>query len=70
ETYDLVEATQISILLHQTGLAAEVQENFAKDDSGTRLERESHKQNPKVVDDDVNKTEEKKYDKKDDEEKK
>nr|GEU62866.1 hypothetical protein [Tanacetum cinerariifolium] len=88
ERDEMAEATLLSLTLHKTALAAEAQENVAKeqeklakedieemvkgkedeesyastfvdsmlnddiDDSGTRIKLESHKENPKVIDDD------------------
>ncbi|GJW79580.1 hypothetical protein Tco_0143555 [Tanacetum coccineum] len=71
---DIAEATLLSLALHKTIKIAKEEENVAKlvdsiflndeEDSGTRLEPRSHKENPKTVDDDDE--EEKKDDKKDD----
>ncbi|GJZ27813.1 hypothetical protein Tco_0572460, partial [Tanacetum coccineum] len=58
EMDEIAEATLLSLTMHKTALAAKAQENFAdsiflnkEDDSGTRIEPESHKKNLKVVND-------------------
>nr|GEW70646.1 hypothetical protein [Tanacetum cinerariifolium] len=63
ERDETTEATLLSLTMHKTALATEAQENVAKDRAG------SHKENPKVIDDDTvdDKVEEKKDDEKDDE---
>nr|GEW76099.1 hypothetical protein [Tanacetum cinerariifolium] len=78
EMGDNAEATQLSLTLHKTSLAAEAKENVAEvheklEEEGIKkwlkIEPKSHKETLKVVvDDDMNKKEEKKDDKKDENE--
>ncbi|GKF15737.1 hypothetical protein Tco_0057199, partial [Tanacetum coccineum] len=76
ERDEIAEATLLSLTLHKTALTAESQKNVAKfadlvffngeDDSSTRLEPGSHKENPKTFNDDDANEKDKKDDKKGD----
>ncbi|GKD70315.1 hypothetical protein Tco_1324405, partial [Tanacetum coccineum] len=59
ERDEIAESTLLSLTMHKTALVAEAQDNFAysvfqdnNDDSGNRLDPESHKANLEVFDDD------------------
>ncbi|GKA58913.1 hypothetical protein Tco_0758226, partial [Tanacetum coccineum] len=69
ERDEIAEATLFSLTMHKTTIAAEAQENVAKDkeDTETRIEPGSHKEHPKTIEDDDGDIEkEKKDDEKDD----
>ncbi|GJZ59155.1 hypothetical protein Tco_0614971 [Tanacetum coccineum] len=54
ERDEIAKATLLSLTMHKTAIAAEAQENVAKDEEDTTstIEPKSHKEHPEIVDDD------------------